>query len=374
MSKSKPGRPDDMIPGPQYEDTPEDYMGPIQFLNWGGYKIAVYGASRLTVEFFDEIAARRRSNRSVIIIVTGSPGEGKSYLAMRFCEIFDQKFTVLDTDDERTKTPGKDPSQIPFERESFLHLIGVDSPLDYGQCVLPDEAQYTMGARRWYEDLQKDLMESIESVRSKGLIIVIVSLHLDLLDRIVRKFVLTYMFHVEDRGRAVIYRLYTPRFETEMRKRRIGEIMLKLPSTEQCSHSDCLRCDYSHIRKGIPPDTRKCKTNRAKYERRKKAFVDGRSAAAQAKSEAKRVKDRIVTDDEMADTIYENKEKIVRKASGKMDPVSLQIIIEDEYGVSIGTQKCYKIRSRLEQKYPELRGTDKVYSNEPQFQSSDKKS
>lgn len=364
---SRPGRPEDMIPGPQYEDTPEDYMGPIQFLNWGGYKIAVYGASKLTVEFFDEVAARRKDNRSVIIIVTGSPGEGKSYMAMRFCEIFDPKFTVLDTDDERTQVPGEDPSQIPFERESFLHLIGVDSPLNYGQCVLPDEAQYAMGARRWYEDIQKDLMESIESVRSKGLIIVIVALHLDLLDRIIRKFVLTYMFHVEDRGRAVIYRLYTPRFEKEMRKRRLGELILKLPSNEQCSHSDCLRCDYSHIRKGTPPDTPRCKTIRAKYERRKKAFVDGRSEQAKLRSEVKRVKDKVISDDEMAETVYKNREKIVRMKSGRMDPVSLQIIIEDAHGVSIGTAKCYKIRSRVEQRHPELRGTDKKHLNERTF-------
>jgi len=359
-----PGRPEDMIPGPQYEDTPEDYMGPIQFLNWGGFKIAVYGASRLNTEFFDEVAARRRNNRSVIIIVTGAPGDGKSYLAMRFCEIFDPKFKVLDVDDERAQIPGKDPSQIPFERENFLYLIGPESPLSYGQCVLPDEAQYAMGARRWYEDIQKDLMESIESVRSKGLIIVIVALHLELLDRIVRKFVLTYMFHVEDRGRAVVYRLYTPRFETQMRKRRLGEIMLKMPGAEQCTHPDCLRCKYSHIRKDIPPDTPKCMTTRAKYERRKKAFVDGRSAQAQAKSEAKRVKDRVITDDELAETVYKHIDKVSRMKSGRIDPVSLQIIIEDVHGISIGTQKSYKIRSRLEYKHPEVRGTDKIYSNE----------
>jgi len=105
-------------------------------------------------------------------------------------------------------------------------------------------------------------------------------------------------------------------------------------------------------------------TIRAKYERRKKAFVDGRSAQAQAKSESKRVKERIITDEQMAQTIYDNKDEIVMMKSGRMDPVSLQIIIEDMHGVSIGAQKSYKIRSRLEQKYPEFGGTNEVHSDE----------
>lgn len=352
---SRPGESGELYPGPEYEETPEDYTGPIEYINWGGFKIASYGASRLTTEFLDEVASRRKNNRSVIIIVTGAPGEGKSYLAKRFCEIFDPKFNILDTDDERTRMLGKDPSQVPFDRESFLHLIGVDSPLSYGQCILPDEAQYAMGARNWYDDLQKDLMESIESVRSKGFIIVIVALHLDLLDKIIRKFVLTYMFHVEDRGRAVVYRLFTPRFESQMRKRRLGELMLKLPNAEICTHPDCLRCDYSHIPKGSSDRVRKCLTLRARYERRKKVFVDGRSSIALAKAETKKLKERVVTDDEMATAVYEKRDRLTYMASGRMDPVSVQIIIEDVLGAAIGTQKSYKIRSRLEQKHPELK-------------------
>ena len=35
------GRPQDMIPGPDYQDTPDGYDGPIKFINWNGYKLGV---------------------------------------------------------------------------------------------------------------------------------------------------------------------------------------------------------------------------------------------------------------------------------------------------------------------------------------------
>lgn len=344
-------------PGPKYVDTPEEYKGPIKYINWNGYKIATLGA-RLTTEFFDQIASRRQQNRSVIIIITGSPGEGKSYEGLRFAQIFDPKFKILDVDEY--PKDGRDPSQVPFERNHFLYLVGNESPLKYGQCIVPDEAQYTMGSRRWYEDIQKDLMESIESVRSRGYIIVIVALHLDLLDKIIRKFVLTYMFHMEDRGKATIYRLYTPRFEKEMRKRRLGQMMLKLPDFEKCTHSDCLRCNFLHGTSnrqltGKNPDKRKCMTLRAVYERRKRDFVGSRSRQAQAKADEKALKQRTTSDEEMAKTVYDHRRELSWTKRGRIDTASIMILLEDKLGISIGTQKAYKIRSRVELRHPELK-------------------
>ncbi|MBW2672012.1 MAG: hypothetical protein JRD89_01185 [Deltaproteobacteria bacterium] len=348
-------------PGPDYEPTPEEYEGPIEYVNWGGYKIAVHGASRLTTEFFDRIAARRKQNRAVIIVVTGPAGEGKSYLAQRFCEIFDKNFEIIDVDEieeveeyfrKKIGRPG-DPSQVVFDRPHFLFLLGNDSPLEYGQCILADEAQYAMGSRRWYEQLQKDLMEAIESVRSRGYIILIVALHLELLDRIIRKYVLTYMFHVEQRGKAVVYRLYTPRFEKEMRKRRLGILRLQLPSYENCPSPDCLRCNFLYGTnrrgfKGKNPDGIICKTLRARYERRKRHFIGQRSHEAEKRSMGKEAKVKKHTVGELAEKLFPIRDRIQRLRSGKFSAPHVQYILEEEFDVAVSVSRATAVRDRLE--------------------------
>lgn len=354
------GRPQDMIPGPDYQDTPSAYNGPIKFVNWNGYKLGFMDEGGMSAQFFNQIAARRKNNQSVIIIVTAAPGLGKSYLAQRFAQIFDPKFQILDLDEK--PLPQSDPSQVVFERQHFHYLIGNDSPLDFGQCLVSDEAQYALGARRWYEDIQKDLVESIESVRSKGLIIVIVALHLELLDKIIRKFVLTYMFHVEERGKATIYRLYTPRFEKEMRKRRLGQLYLRLPDVEKCTHSDCLRCRFSGTMRREWPTRDKwheigfkpCRSLRAIYERRKKDFVSTRSDLAAEKVAQKDVRERKIPDKEMTNVLWEHHDKFIYNRKGRIESSIIQIILEDELGVAVGVGKAYKLRTRLEIEHPEL--------------------
>ena len=241
--------------------------------NWNGFKVPSG-----CVGFLDIIDARRKKNQSCMIIITGDPGGGKTYAALRLGEIFDSRFLVK-------LTPYDEPgdSQVTFGRKQLMHLIGNDTPLQREQVIVIDEAQFAMGSRRWYEDVQKDLIEQIEAVRSRGFVIIIVSLHLNLLDNIIRRYVLTFMIHMEDRGRGIIYRLYTPRFESEMRKKRIGQLKLNLPNYEICKHPDCLRCPYLY-----PEDPAKeCILLRATYERSKKAFIGNKNIEKEAQHEAK---------------------------------------------------------------------------------------
>lgn len=207
----------------------EDEEGkPIKVMNWHGYYVEI-GAHKGPF-FFNEIQNRRNKNKSNIIVVTGPPGEGKTYCAIRLAEIFDPHF---------------DPNtQIIFTRPQLLHVIGEKSPLKRGQVIIIDEAHYGMGSRRWMEAVQKDLMDALASVRSRGFIIMIVALHIEMLDIIVRKYVLSFMIHMEDRGVGVAYRLYTPRFAKELYKTRLGKIRLMLPNAELCDYPDCLTCEY----------------------------------------------------------------------------------------------------------------------------------
>lgn len=295
-------------------------------MNWNDYYVQI--GSYRSPYFFNEIETRRTKNKSNIIIITGSPGEGKTYTGIRLAEIFDKRF---------------DPSvQIVFSRPQLLHVIGEKSPLKRGQVILIDEAHYGMGSRRWMENVQKDLMDALASVRSRGFIIIIVCLHLEMLDKIIRKYVLSFMIHMEDRGLSVAYRLYTPRFAKELYKERLGKMSLSLPDVELCDYPDCLMCKHRHA----------CMTTRAIYERRKKRFVDESSKLAEARAKAQeRIK---MSDQDLVKVLNSFQDELVRNDKGIISIASMQIIIERECSVVVGRHKALVLRDRYGITYPHI--------------------
>jgi len=301
----------------------------IKVMNWQGYYVQV--GSYRTPFFFNDIETRRTKNKSNIIIITGSPGEGKTYCGIRLSEIFDKRF---------------DPNtQIIFSRPQLLYVIGEKSPLKRGQVILIDEAHYGMGSRRWMESVQKDLMDALASVRSRGFIIIIVCLHIEMLDIIIRKYVLSFMIHMEDRGISVVYRLYTPRFAKELFKERLGKMHLLLPNAELCAYPDCLECKHRKV----------CKTTRAIYERRKKSFVDEASKQAEARAKEREQKQRALPDKELVKKLYEFKEDLVITNKGNIEIASLQLILERECQVTIGRNKASLLGKRLILEYSDIK-------------------
>lgn len=364
MTEFEPGKisrgmVENLIPGGmKYLDLPEDYDGVLELISWNGYKIIYTNEAGMNAEFFKEIRERSNKNKAVIIIITAEAGQGKSWFGLRFAQIFDPKFAILDVDE--APELGKDPSQVPFEREHFLHLIGPHSPLKYGQVIMPDEAQYGMGSRDWYDDQQKDLMKQIESVRSKGFIIVIVSLHLGLLDKIIRNYVLTYNFHIEDRGIATVYRLYTPRFEGKMFKKKLGQLILSLPDQEYCINDHCLptgkdKRGCPHLYGNEEKQIGTCYTIRALYERRKADFVGKRSLMAQEKAEASARKRQKKNDSEYVETIHTHYSELEWNRQKRIDTSSIQWILSEHMNEDISRERAYKYRKRFEKKYPELK-------------------
>ena len=127
----------------------DDEGNPIRVMNWHGYYVRL--GSNKSPFFYNEIENRRNKNKSNIIVITGSPGEGKTYCAIRLAEIFDSKF---------------DPElQIIFTRPQLLHVIGEKSTLKRGQVIVIDEAHYGMGSRSLMETVKKDLMDALASER-----------------------------------------------------------------------------------------------------------------------------------------------------------------------------------------------------------------
>lgn len=289
-------------------------------MNWHGFQVVTGG--QYGPFFFNEIEDRRRRNRSNIIVITGSPGEGKSYFALELGHMFDPNFDVE--------------VQVVFERHTLMRLISNDSPLERGQVIVVDEAQFALGARNWFLDVQKDLMANLEAVRSKGFIIIIVCLHIAVLDVIIRKFVLSFMVHMEFRGHGIVYRLFTPRLESKMFTNRLGVLELPLPDVSLCGAPDCLICKFK----------KNCYTIRARYERKKLAFTGKKVKESEAKAIAnmQRKESQNIPDEELVKVLHEHRDEFELTNVGTISEESIRYILKKELGLPFSRRRASDVR------------------------------
>jgi len=248
----------------------------LEHLAENGFKAYRYGNNVFIrgpgydTKVIDEILRKIANQESVVIVITGPPGTGKTYLGIALAQILDNLFHCTDTP---TPDPNQDDGQIPFTREHIMHLTGADSPLKRGQVVLPDESHFGIGARGWQKRDQQDLTNYIAAIRSKGYVMIMIVLHTEMIDKMVRDFVINYEIRVTNRGEGIVYRRWFPQFGKEVYKKRIGKIRLPLPDHHLCSYTSCLGCKNLHPKK----NSKRCMTIRAIYERRKEDFINTQS-------------------------------------------------------------------------------------------------
>jgi hypothetical protein len=278
-----------------YVDPPEGYAGSHKWVNWHGYKVEVGGG--YGPHLLNEIQEKRNNIEACIIVVTGSGGKGKTYFCLRLAEILDHKFDV--------------DLQVPFGADELLNLISSDSPLGMGRVIIIDESQFTMSSRDWYNSVQKVLMKQLEAIRSKGFIIFIVALSEATLDNIARAFVITHKIHLFKRGHAKVYRYSLGAFSKKPYPTTISkDCQMALPNAEYCEAASCLRCQYSGLGKDlwermddwVGKGDPICQTIRAKYERKKKKFLETVVDNSMGKIEVKslEMKKRVTVDDVVA--------------------------------------------------------------------------
>jgi len=303
-------------------------------VNWHGH-LFLTGPGN-TLFFHNEIAQRRNKNMSNIILISGSPGSGKTWTGLQLCETFDKNF---------------DPDVgVAFSQEEVLNLLGSKSPIKRGGCILIDEAHFSAGARNWYEVVQKSIMNSVAAIRSRNFIIFIVALHRNMLDNIIRQYVLKYQIHLEGRGKSVVYELSTPRFETKSYRKRRGSMELPIPNIEKCSNPDCLECPYMHPENS----SLECQVPRARYERRKQKFLDLMAAGAEMLASNEARKAMIPPEEQLMPLIYEKRAMLAFTNRGTLDSTSIQDIVYS-LGYSIGHVKAGNLGKRVLRMYPDLR-------------------
>ena len=281
-----------MSKGNQYTPTPLWYKGTNKWMKVGNQRYMVGPARKPW--FIQKIRTIMKTVGSCVIIVTGKPGRGKTYLSLRLAETLDKDFNIEE--------------QVIYDQKQMLNAISDTSPLKRGQVIILDEAQFTVSSRNWYDQLQKDLMQNLQAVRSKGLIIIIVALGIDIIDNILRKHIITYRIHVNKRGTGKVLTYDSNLYTGEEMSWDVGTIKRTLPGSNQCtSQESCLLCEYSGLtttrwnnrekweQQGFHP----CQVIRAKYERRKKEYVEIMNKRSVVKAETQMTKTNPATEKEL---------------------------------------------------------------------------
>jgi len=299
-------------------------------MNWHGYALGI--GTGEAPWFFNSIQTAITKQESIVILLTGPPGKGKTYAGLRIAEIFDKRF---------------DPEiQCVMDRLDTMKLISGLHKLRRGQIILIDESQFGMGARRWGEKEQQELMEFMAAARYLGLIIIIVSLHISMIDSIARKHIIKHHIHIEERGRGVIYLLQMGRFMRDVNyfPPRKGQIVLQLPNYGLCAAPTCLTCKHRET----------CQTNRARYERIKFGFLVERASKSAEMAEQREKTRRQVPDDKIAEYIISLGDEIKWTQKGNIDNAWLQTIIERDFDYKIGRHKSRDLAKKIVILHPEI--------------------
>ena len=223
-----------------------------------------------------------------------------------------------------------------MDRNEILNLVGGNSVLKRDQVIDVDESQFSMSSRRWSNTDQQDFMDFLAAARFYGYIINIVALHSDMLDKIARQRIINYTIEMKDRGRGVIYERYRHPFESDLYPRRKGQLIQQLPDYDRCKYPTCLTCKHRED----------CQTIRAIYERKKRRFLVELARDKQTRAEIAKSENIVMKDKDIVDALLENEHRIPDTQKGFPDQVTIQIFIEEEYGLRIKGRRLDTIRRR----------------------------
>ena len=269
------------------------------------------------------LRSRLKKKKAVNVVVTGEAGEGKSYEAWTLCILLDPKFTV---------------DQIVYFYSSYMKLV---RHLGMYRPIMFDEPSYAMGKRDWFKQVNKVLVQTIESQRFKIHPIFIPIINKSLLDKTIREHLIQFQVIVRDRGIADVYRIQASQFEEKIYHHPICR--LHYPLIGECpteyfegkNRDSCLGCEKLKI----------CPIFRAQYERKKASIQDKRYE--QAEAEAEYLETKVLTDDQIENFLYSIRTKFTND-NGKIDVDLLRIVAREDFGVHLGHNRAYRIKKAIE--------------------------
>ena len=290
-------------------------------LNIGGWEFYVNASRGLFPVFSYIIKGRIKRKKAINMVFVGEPGEGKSYECWEFFRVIDKRFGI---------------DQVVFKYGEYMKQIIL---LKMGRPVMFDEPSYAMSKRNWYKEINKALVFTIESVRFKVHPLGIPIINMNLLDKTLRTYLIQYMIQMIDRGKARVYRLFSKQHEEGYYRYHLCDLIYGLQDREECNRDTCLDCGKID----------KCEVFRAQYERKKRDIQDKRYADSLqqfTEKESKELRDKDI--EQLLLTVIPR----IQNKKGEPDPTQIRIVLEDDWNITIGRNRSYKIAKGLEIRYP----------------------
>ena len=270
------------------------------------------------------------------VVVVGEAGIGKSYMATDLCRVV-----------EGRKAIGKDRfklDQVVFTYKEFMELV---LKLKAGKTIVFDEPSFAMGKREWYRQLNKALVQTIESFRFKIHPLFIPIINASLLDKTIRSHLIQYKVVLTDRGKATVYRIKPSQFKDEVYHNYLCGLKYGLLDHQLCNRESCLDCSKLTKKNSAKYA---CNIFRARYERKKASIQDKRYE--QARDIAYEIETRQLTDRHIENLSLVIKDKWL--IEGKVDVQALRVALEDTYGIRLSNNKSYKIKRMIEMHHANL--------------------
>ena len=265
--------------------------------------------------------------KAVNVAVTGEAGEGKSYIAWTLARLLEPKFKV---------------DHIVYFFSTYMKVV---RNLPLGWPIMFDEPSYALSKRDWYKQVNKVLVQTIESQRFKVHPVFIPVINKSLLDKTVRTYLLQFQVIVKDRGLADVYRLQASQFEEKLYRHWLCE--LRIPLLGACPEihrttirSSCLGCRY----------LKDCSTFRAEYERKKATVQEERYLQAERDAEYMESKD--LTDEQIEGKLYEVVNDFLN-SEGDIDVDLMRIVAREKLNLHIGHNKAYAMKKAIKYHHPD---------------------
>lgn len=302
-------------------------MPKLKVRNVGGWETLVNKDVAVAPYFSNLLRKRVHQKQATNIVVTGEPGEGKSYLAI---DIARALMGVTKTGIDRFRI-----KQVVFTYSQYLALI-IDLPM--GDPIIFDEPSFAMGKRDWYRELNKALVLTIESQRFKVHPLLIPVVNKSLLDKTIRNYLIQFQIEVRMRGRAVVYRIKPSQRTDKIYHYEMCRLQYNMFDIDLCKEDSCLGCEK----------LLDCKLFRAQYERKKASIQNRRYEAARDK--ATKRESQQLTDLQLENILYSARNKFVDE--GKIDVMLMRIIARDDFGINIPKNRAYVIVKSMKYHHP----------------------
>lgn len=312
-------------------------MPQARIVNYHGFQLKYCPEAGYTPIFTNLVVARIHQKMACNVVFTGDAGVGKSYMAMDIARVVEGK--IKGSRKERFTI-----DQVVFTYTDFMELVQTLAP---GKIIVFDEPSYSMGKRDWYKDLNKALVQTIESFRFKMHPLFIPIINIALLDKTIRDYLINFQVVVRGRGRGEAYRLMPGQFEEKIWHEHLCKLKLGLFDRDKCSRQSCLDCKKLMEKNS---EVYACNIFRAEYERKKASIQEVRYDQALDMAEKKETQQ--LTDQQIENLAFSILGKLLDE-NGKIDVQAMRIHLQDSYGIRLSNNKGYKIRRMLELHHPE---------------------